>query len=208
MSAYLYNLIFIELYKKKNIKKINREMPITFKRRQLFAFSDTHGNHRQVVIPAGAETVVFAGDACDAGDRKQLEDFFAWFSALPVQNKLFVSGNHDLPFEFAPDLAKSMVPKNVVYLENDGITLNGIRFYSLPVRPWMHSPLYLPSGVDVLVTHGAPQGILDEGCGCPILHHLVTLAKPEIHLFGHLHFSGGQSVREGQTQFYNVAVEL
>ncbi|MDR1895535.1 MAG: metallophosphoesterase [Prevotellaceae bacterium] len=173
---------------------------------QLFAFADTHGNHRQIIVPDDVETVIFAGDACEAGDQNQLEDFFAWFSALPAKNKLFVPGNHDLPFEFAPDFAKSMVPENVIFLENESVTLNGIRFYSLPVRPWMHAPLYLPSGVDVLVTHGAPQGILDKGFGCTILRHLVDLAKPEIHLFGHLHFSGRQWMQEGETQFYNVAV--
>jgi predicted phosphodiesterase len=174
---------------------------------QLFAFSDTHGNHRQVIVPDGVETILFAGDACEMGDLNQLEDFFAWFSALPVRNKLFVPGNHDLPFELVPDFARSILPENVIFLENQGVTLNGIRFYSLPVRPWMYAPLYLPSGIDVLVTHGAPLGIMDKNFGCSILRHLVDSAQPAIHIFGHLHFSGGKSMREGKTQYFNVAVE-
>jgi predicted phosphodiesterase len=172
---------------------------------QLFAFADTHGNHRRVIVPDGVETIIFAGDACEAGDQEQLEDFFAWFSALPARNRLFVPGNHDLPFEIDPDFAKSMVPENVIFLEDDGVTLNGIRYHSLPVRPWMHTPLYLPSGIDVLITHGAPQGILDKGFGCHILRNLIDSAQPQIHIFGHLHFTGGKSTREGKTWFYNVA---
>jgi hypothetical protein len=45
-----------------------------------------------------------------------------------------VPGNHDLPFEFAPNVAASMAPKNVIFLEKDGVTLNSVRFYAFPVR--------------------------------------------------------------------------
>jgi predicted phosphohydrolase len=176
-------------------------------KRVVFAFADTHGKHRQMVIPNDVDAVVFAGDACEAGDQEQLEDFFAWFSALPAKNKLFVPGNHDLPFKFAPNVAASMMPKNVIFLEEDGITLDGVRFYALPVRPWMYKPLYLPSDVDVLVTHGAPQGILDAGMGCSILRRLVALARPKNHIFGHVHQTGGQSKHEDHTLFWNVAVK-
>jgi predicted phosphohydrolase len=176
--------------------------------RQIFAFADTHGRHRQTVVPGGVETVVFAGDACEAGDMIQLNDFFDWFSALPVKNKLFVPGNHDMPFEFAPELAESMIPDNVIFLENSGVTLDGIHFYSLPARPWMYKPLYLPSDVDVLVTHGAPKGILDGGSGCLILRRLISTARPKLHIFGHAHRAGGQSLREGNTLFYNTAVKI
>jgi predicted phosphohydrolase len=174
---------------------------------KLFAFADTHGNHWQITVPNDVETVIFAGDACEAGDHVQLTDFFAWFSSLPVRNKLFVAGNHDLPFEFAPDLAKNMVPENVIFLENEGVTVEGVHFYALPARPWMYKPLYLPSDVDVLVTHGAPKGILDANLGCPILRKLIALARPKNHIFGHVHQTAGQSVQEGDTMFWNVAVK-
>ena len=161
------------------------------KKHVIFAFADTHGKHRQMSVPDDVETLSFAGDACEAGDQEQLEDFFAWFSALPAKNKLFVPGNHDLPFEFAPDLAKNMAPKNVTFLENEDVTTDGIRFYSLPARPWMYEALYLPSGVDVLVTHGAPKGILDAGQGCDILRKLIAMERPKNHIFGHVHQTGG-----------------
>ncbi|MDR2086493.1 MAG: metallophosphoesterase [Dysgonamonadaceae bacterium] len=177
------------------------------KKQKLFALADTHGRHRQITVPGDVDTVIFAGDACEAGDHLQLTDFFAWFAALPAGNKLFVPGNHDLPFEFAPDFAKSMVPQNVIFLEDDGVTLDGVRFYSLPVRPWMHNESYLPSGVDVLITHGAPAGLLDAHTGCPTLRKLVALARPKNHIFGHVHQTGGQSVQEDRTMFWNAAVK-
>jgi predicted phosphohydrolase len=180
-------------------------MIIDFKNKKIFAFADTHGNHRKVSIPADTDIVVFAGDACEAGDMVQLQGFFAWFSALPVRHKLFVPGNHDLPFEFAPDLAKEMIPENIIFVDEGKIVMDDICFYVLTARPWMHLVTYLPSYVDILVTHGAPLGILDKNFGCPILRKLVDSAQPKIHIFGHVHFSGGQSVEENGTRFYNVA---
>ncbi|MDR0865009.1 MAG: hypothetical protein LBO74_08765, partial [Candidatus Symbiothrix sp.] len=83
-----------------------------------------------------------------------------------------------------------------------------IRFYILPARWGLYAPLPLPSGVDVLVTHGAPQGILDggKGDGCPILRKMVDLARPQIHMFGHFHSEGGESLQVGDTLFCNVAI--
>ncbi|GHT19016.1 hypothetical protein AGMMS4957_02370 [Bacteroidia bacterium] len=181
---------------------------MTIREKTIFAFADTHGKHREINIPSDTDIVVFAGDACEAGDQEQLTDFFDWFAALPVKHKLFVPGNHDLPFEFSPEFAVRMVPRNVTFIEQGEITLDGIRFYVLPVRPWLHEPLPLPSGVDVLITHGAPKGILDGGGqGCPILMELVDAAHPQIHLFGHSHLDGGKSLQMGDTLFCNVAMK-
>jgi predicted phosphohydrolase len=175
------------------------------KTQTIFAFAYTHGQHRQITVPEGIDTVIFAGDACEAGDHIQLMDFFKWFSSLSVNNKIFVSGNHDLPFEFAPELAEGMVPENIIHLENRGVMINGVHYYSLPVRPWMHNSMCLPSDVDVLVTHGAPKGILDGGFGCDILSEIIKLSRPKNHIFGHVHQTGGQSTKKDCTMFYNVA---
>jgi Icc-related predicted phosphoesterase len=169
-----------------------------------FAFSDTHGRHRDVTMPNGVDTLVFAGDACELGDLRELWRFFEWFSDLPVPNKLFVPGNHD--FLHSTDMAKALIPDNVTYIEQGEVTLSGIRFYVLPARPYLATPVQLPLGIDVLVTHGPPEGILDDDRGgCPILRAAVNAAAPEVHIFGHVHATGLQSVTEGATTFYNVA---
>ncbi|TQB77353.1 hypothetical protein MPDQ_002990 [Monascus purpureus] len=47
--------------------------------------------------------------------------------------------------------------------------------------------------VDILLTHGPPQGIFDEvspsgeHVGCPHLLRAVKRAKPRLHVFGHIH---------------------
>lgn len=171
----------------------------------MFVISDTHGAHRQITIPEGIDIIIHAGDACEGGDENQLKDFFSWFSSLPVRYKIFVPGNHDLPFELEPEEAKMLVPDNVILLENSGVIIEGIHFYSLPVRPWLFSPLPLPEDVDVLITHGPPYGILDENIGCRILRELVEIAKPKVHLFGHIHSQGGKSIKVGSTVFYNIS---
>ena len=186
-------------------------MMMTLKHKTIFAFTDTHGRHSGLGIPENMDILVCAGDVCEDGDEAQLQDFFAWFAALPANHKLFVPGNHDLPFDLDPEHAVHYIPKGVAYVENGGVTLGGVRFYVLPVRPWLHRenvPPFLPRNVDALVTHGAPQGIMDgdERWGCPILREITNKIQPKIHIFGHYHQSDKQEITVGNTRFYNVAI--
>ena len=142
--------------------------------KRIEAFADTHGWHREYQYdPEATDTssfvrstsiLVCAGDVCEAGNEAQLRDFFAWFAEQPAPHKLFVAGNHDLPFDLDPENAVQYIPEGIAYIENGSIMLNGVQFFVLPVRPWLHEQerstlQYLPKNVDVLVTHGAPQGI-------------------------------------------------
>jgi Icc-related predicted phosphoesterase len=185
-------------------------MTITLNHKNIFAFADTHGRHRELKIPADTDILVCAGDVCDMGNEWELQDFFDWFAEQTAKHKLFVAGNHDLPFDIDPEYAARYIPKGVAYLESGGIMLDGIRFYILPVQPWMQGidiPAYMPQNIEVLVTHGAPMGILDEGYyGCHILRRLADEAQPNIHIFGHCHQEGGKCMTVGKTRFYNVAV--
>lgn len=68
----------------------------------------------------------------------------------------------------------------------------------------------IPEGIDILVTHGPPFGILDEvpdglRVGCRDLLDRVVEVKPKIHAFGHIHHSHGQ-VKLGDTLFVNAAI--
>ena len=54
----------------------------------------------------------------------------------------------------------------------------------------------IQEGVDVVVTHGPPKGIMDvtasgERAGCPDLFAAVARARPRIHCFGHVHEGWG-----------------
>ena len=71
----------------------------------------------------------------------------------------------------------------------------------------------IPSGVDILVTHMPPHGVLDQNsgkvrAGCPDLAATVmTRIRPRIHVFGHIHESSGVS-KIGGTLFINAASKI
>jgi predicted phosphodiesterase len=177
---------------------------VNFKNIKILAISDTHGQHRLLDLPE-VDIIVHAGDACENGDENQLEDFFKWFSGLPIRHKIFLAGNHDLIFDLEPELGKKLIPSNVTFLENNGIKIEGIHFFGLVARPWMHEIVSLPIHADVLISHGPPKGILDENTGCLILLKVIDDIKPSVHLFGHIHSCGGNSVIVNNTTFYNTA---
>lgn len=50
----------------------------------------------------------------------------------------------------------------------------------------------VPKDVDILVTHGPPQGFLDQvagvgSVGCPFLTDRLRTVQPLLHVFGHIH---------------------
>jgi Icc-related predicted phosphoesterase len=55
----------------------------------------------------------------------------------------------------------------------------------------------IPDGLDVLITHGSPFGILDqeepsgEHLGCAELLKAVEDKKTKVHIFGHIHGGAG-----------------
>lgn len=179
--------------------------PFMFRYRDqsITAISDTHGAHRRLRLPE-TDILIHCGDACTDGDETQLQDFFQWFAAQPARHKLFISGNHDLPFELEPDEALALVPPGVRYLENDRVVIAGIAFQSLPARPWLHELPEIKGKVDFLLTHGPAQGLLDAGLGCPLLRTYVAELEPAFHLFGHIHETAVQSLQHGKTHFENV----
>lgn len=70
----------------------------------------------------------------------------------------------------------------------------------------------LPSGIDVLITHGPAAGILDtvrnkyaDHLGCIGLRHWLRNHNPKLHVFGHIHDSHGQVEIDG-TLHVNAAI--
>ncbi|RAH58655.1 Ser/Thr protein phosphatase family protein [Aspergillus piperis CBS 112811] len=57
-------------------------------------------------------------------------------------------------------------------------------------------------GVDVMITHGPPYGVLDQvvpnhmSVGCEHLYRAVKRARPRLHVFGHIHEGYGATRRE------------
>jgi Icc-related predicted phosphoesterase len=97
---------------------------------------------------------------------------------------------------------------DIHYLEDSGITLEGLKIYGSPWSPefgsyWVYNlprgSRYLkekwdkvPDDTDILMTHTAPYGILDpnyeyQSVGCELLRDRIIDIKPLISCFGHLH---------------------
>ena len=85
----------------------------------------------------------------------------------------------------------------------------------LPIKP--HWDM-IPDDTQILITHGPPQGILDqttfangdlrpEPLGCPMLMaRIKELKNLDLHFFGHIHHPGGQQVHKDGVSFFNASV--
>lgn len=149
--------------------------------------SDTHSFFP--TIPAEAELIVHSGDLCPnltRGNREievpyqtewlreKAATFKDWIGNRPF---LFTRGNHD----FVPNLCEILQEYeiNAIDLTSRKVTVAGIRFYGFPFIPFIdgewngectseqmsrevnHLKIQLIDGLDVLVAHAPPYGILD-----------------------------------------------
>lgn len=181
-------------------------MLIEYKGHKIFAFSDTHGMYRRLSVPADADILICAGDACEGFNPADLKDFFEWYLAIPAKLRIFVPGNHDRIFNTEPVRARNLIPGGIVFLENEGIEYDGIKFWSVPARPYLKAPETIPAGIDFLITHGPAYSYLDRDMGCKQLFLSIASAHPVYHIFGHVHEEGLQrKVMFGSTTYLNVS---
>jgi Icc-related predicted phosphoesterase len=181
---------------------------------RIVCLSDTHDMHSQIEVPDG-DLLLHAGDATMRGTLEQIEAFDWWLAARPHRHKVVIAGNHDWGFQRTPAKARSLI-RHARYLEDDEVTIGGLRIWGSPWQPWFHDWAFnlqrgteiaakwalIPNGIDVLITHGPPFGILDrtdnhEDVGCVDLLAAVQRIRPKLHLFGHIHEAHGMLERDG-----------
>ena len=188
---------------------------------RIVAVADTHTFESDLgQIPDG-DVFVHAGDMLRGGSLEELEGVATWIRALPHRVKIVVAGNHDWCFARQRERAVAMLG-DCIYLQDAEATVDGVRFWGSPWQPAYNDWAFnlprgaalaekwasIPLGIDVLVTHGPPQGLGDRGpmagrAGCVDLRARVDEVAPRLHLFGHIHQDGG-CWREGATMFANV----
>lgn len=181
---------------------------------KIICISDTHNRHTELHLPPG-DMLIHAGDYSMRGHVAETEAFLSWFAAQPHRHKVFIAGNHDFIFQKRRQKARAMVPDGVIYLEDEGVTLDGVKVWGSPVTPifedwaFMHGSFtigtywdLIPDDTDVLITHGPARGVLDrvlpegESVGCPRLRQtLDTRLCLRLHVFGHIHEGYGQVVQ-------------
>jgi Icc-related predicted phosphoesterase len=182
---------------------------------KILHISDTHSHHRELPDLPGADVIIHSGDMCFAGTADEFSDFADWFCGLDYKYKLFIAGNHDcILHEADAGKLQSLLPENVAYLCNSGVEIDGVKFWGIPFMLEMRSDYRtelakIPSGIDVLITHNPPYGILDFSdninYGCVDLLQTVLKIKPYYHLFGHVHDAFGIE-KSIHTTYVNAAL--
>ena len=195
------------------------------------AISDTHTMHDDLDgMPTSGDILIHCGDFSGHSYPEELIEFNRWLSTLQYKHKILVPGNHDRIFERNEKLARELIPEATILIDQS-VEIEGIKIYGSPWTPkfghWSFiRPIAdlkekwenIPSGIDILVTHGPPKGILDEvvrycphfngheieHTGCPHLFNKVMEVSPQYHVFGHIHEGYGAKAVNG-TVFLNVA---
>jgi Icc-related predicted phosphoesterase len=191
---------------------------------KVVAISDTHNKHNALKLPEG-DMLIHAGDVSGQGKQSEVENFLKWFSEQPHKHKIFIAGNHDFFFERMPEeYIASMIPDNVIYLNDSGVSVNGVNIWGSPVQPWFYDWAFnrqrgvnilqhwdlIPINTDILITHGPAHGILDQTqngtkAGCVDLLNTVKKIRPKFSICGHIHEAYGQEISLGTT-FINASV--
>ena len=172
---------------------------------RLVLISDTHNQQQKLDLPAG-DVLIHAGDFTMAGKRNEIEAFGDWLGNQRFAAKIVIAGNHDFLFEREPEAARSLLPAEVLYLQDSETTVKGLRFWGSPWQPWFYDWAFnlprgeeiaakwalIPEGIDVLITHGPPLGTADrtvngDDAGCADLAKAIDLMKPRLCVFGHIH---------------------
>lgn len=201
---------------------------------RIIALSDTHNQHDSVILPDG-DILIHAGDWTNHGRANEIEKFLTWFVSQPHKYKLFCAGNHELSLDKGPlqklklEFVRSFLNDNTHYLENEAITIEGIKYYFSPASPFFFNWAFnynrgkdiaavwakIPDDTQILITHGpssialaeAPRGIgMTENVGCEDLAvRILQLKLLKVHIHGHIHHSHGTKEING-IKFVNAAI--
>ena len=177
--------------------------------------SDTHCMHD--LFPKerfeGIDMVIHSGDCSNspflASSKREITEFLEWYEKVPVKYKLFVAGNHDTAIDRKQIEYSDMILKDIIYLENESIEIEGLKIWGSPITPTFGEWSFMkardkthfvwdtiPDDTDILVVHGPPKGVRDltynrenklEMCGDKALATAVMRVKPKLVLFGHIH---------------------
>ncbi len=169
------------------------------------------------------DVMIHCGDmlnlACDSdAELARVDD---WFGDQRFDAVLCTGGNHDWALQRRVETG-AVAFANARYLQDAGWEYRGLKFYAAPWVPDLprhafHAPdrvlrrkwAEIPTGIDVLITHTPPAGILDvssngKSLGCPLLRDELARIRPRLHCFGHVHAGAGQT-RIGDTLFVNAS---
>ncbi len=202
---------------------------------RIWFISDTHNKHAKLEVPPDVDAAIHCGDESMQRKSKwnepEARDFFRWYSDLPIATKIYVPGNHSTSVENG--IIRPEEYPTIKFLIHEGWEWDGLKIFGSPYTPWFFAWAYnvarpdldklwseIPAGLDILITHGPPKGIMDVTRDWrskePIHVGSLSLTKqvterivPRVHAFGHLHDEAGiqnfGQQQRGETQFINCA---
>jgi Icc-related predicted phosphoesterase len=194
---------------------------------KIVCLADTHSQWSKVKTPE-ADVLIHAGD-WDCFYTETFKKFLEWFVGQPQKYKILVAGNHDKLAFILPDEVKRYCKHLCYYLEDSGVTIEGVNFWGSPWTPkfgnWFFTKQRgpelkkhwdkIPLNTDVLITHGPAFGKFDEvrkangdiqgNVGDVDLMNVITDIRPKVHICGHLHDNHG-SEQHGETLFINATL--
>lgn len=185
--------------------------------------SDLHGYKPKLTE---GDLLIIAGDLTARDSRKEYEEFNTWLANLPFKCKIFIGGNHDTLLERSEVKIEGL---GIHYLNDSGIEYNGLKIWGSPwtTRFRGQNPLcmafsvktelelkkhfdLIPKGIDILISHSPPYGILDQcingRCGSEMLRQAILRTKPKICCFGHIHENGGKTEQYDDICYINASV--
>ncbi|KAL6075958.1 putative adult brain protein 239 [Balamuthia mandrillaris] len=152
------------------------------KRVRVVCVSDTHhrwNDLRTLPLPDG-DIFLHCGDFSNRGAKEEWERYSSFLASLPHKHKVLICGNHDYGIDHLSreEIRGSplIFPQNcnVHYLQDDTVTLEGIKFWG---SPWTghHMAFHvthdgnrmraafssMPEDVDIAMTHLPPFNVLD-----------------------------------------------
>lgn len=186
---------------------------------RVVALSNTKGAHSLIKHIPDGDVIVFSGNVTNCGFLGSLFEFNRFLGALPHEHKIVVAGNQDWCFLDSKDASMNILD-NAIYLEDSSIVIDGVNFYGTPWQPFkddwafniksgLRDKLHrIPTDTDVLLTPAPPAGlpgVANGQPGCSDLAEIVSLVKPQAHIFGGSLESHGSSLVEGVT-FVNATI--
>jgi len=208
---------------------------------KILHISDTHGFHSRFPDEKfkDIDVVIHSGDCSNYKDayRNAIEvaDFIEWYKDVPVKYKIYIAGNHDTSIERKRITKEDFEANGIIYLENNFVNINGVKFYGTPVTPTFGDWAFMkardkthqvweaiPEDTGVLIVHGPPKGIRDlsfdrdgklEFCGDnALMKRCISLQNTlKFVCFGHIHNMDGvynqgiSTFSMTQTVFSNAA---
>lgn len=187
------------------------------------AISDIHGTFP---LLSKTDILLIAGDICPVNQSHNPKNQETWIinKFLPwvkdqANQIIFIAGNHDFYFQklfhnITEDDLKTILPKNVHYLRDSMVEINGIKIYGTPWTPtfgrwaFMVSEEFLeniftgiPDNIDILLSHGPAYKFndiilkgpyqnsirQDNNLGSKALRKHLLRSKPKYFCYGHIH---------------------